>query len=647
VPDPSPSRRPLRSWLPAFALLSWATICVHLLVFAFDTHAASPGAVAYVVALHAIYSLCLTAAGLAPVAAVVAATAAWRRIRRAGPASPERAGTLVLGLVGVAGTASVHVVITADAFVRERWGFHLNGMIWDLVTTPGGIESLGAGGSTRLSVAVMVAGFVALQAVALVAAVRSSRLSSALQRVVPARLPVMSWATAALVGTTLFASGLCEAASYRPVTTAADAYPLRPRFKLQALAEWLGFRPIRDADDAIRGCDGSAARAELAYPLNAIRRRPDAPTPNVVLLVCESLRADMLTPEIMPNTCAFADGGRRFDRHFSAGNGTQMGVFGLFYGLYGTYWDPFVAAARGPVLLDVLHDAAYDLEAFTSARFSYPPFDRTVFARVPRDRLHERDPELSGWKNDRANVAKLLASIDRVPRGTPFFRFEFFESPHAPYLFPEKDVLRTDYARDLNYMSMDPSDPAEIRQIFHRYENACHHLDQQLGRVFDGLRERGLLESTIVLVAGDHGEEFMEHGHWGHHSAVTDAQTRTVFVLRGPGVPAGVETGMTSHLDLAPTLLRLVGAENPPSDFSLGRDLVEGPRREQTVVSGFDDVAVIDDRWKVVHAFHGAGSLRERATTADDRPVEDDPAVAARRAAQTRELLDDARRFVR
>ena len=56
---------------------------------------------------------------------------------------------------------------------------------------------------------------------------------------------------------------------------------------------------------------------------------------------------------------------------------------------------------------------------------------------------------------------------------------------------------------------------------------AVHHLDGQFARVIDHLRQRNLLDSTIVILVGDHGEEFMEHGFWGHNSTFSDPQTRT------------------------------------------------------------------------------------------------------------------------
>jgi membrane-anchored protein YejM (alkaline phosphatase superfamily) len=72
----------------------------------------------------------------------------------------------------------------------------------------------------------------------------------------------------------------------------------------------------------------------------------------------------------------------RLEKHYSGGNLTQMGVFSMFYGLYGNYWFPMHAARRAPVLMDVMQQQDYQFSLYTSQRFTYPAFDKTVFANM-------------------------------------------------------------------------------------------------------------------------------------------------------------------------------------------------------------------------------------------------------------------------
>src|SRR5439155_1407290 len=71
-------------------------------------------------------------------------------------------------------------------------------------------------------------------------------------------------------------------------------------------------------------------------------------------------------------------------------------------------------------------------------------------------------------------------------------------------------------------------------RVYNRYRNAVHYADSLVGTMLDALVRRGLLDDTIVLVTGDHGEEFNEHGYWGHNGAFTPDQVHVPLVLHLP-----------------------------------------------------------------------------------------------------------------
>jgi len=385
----------------------------------------------------------------------------------------------------------------------------------------------------------------------------------------------------------------------------------------------------------------------IRYPLRPVVAGPAPRDLNIVWLVAESWRSDMLDPEISPATWEFAGRSLRFTNHFSSGNGTRMGIFGMFYGLYGPCWFPFLEGRRDPVLVDYLLDRGYDIECWTSARFTFPEFDKTVWARVPADRLHEGSPDLQGWENDRRFAGEMLASIDRAPKGKPFFRFEFFESPHARYWFPEECAIRKPYLETFNYASGDMA--KQMPLIFNRYVNSCRHLDTQLARIVEGLRERGLLDSTVILMMGDHGEEFMERGRWGHHSSFNRFQTQTPLVLHYPGVVPGVVDRMTSHLDLPATVLGLLGVANPAADYSLGHDLLGPEVRTMTVASGWDDLGIRGADGTVAMPVRWAATSKSGVFDAGDREITGPAAEAGLRGAgdRVRRVLDGLSRFLK
>jgi arylsulfatase A-like enzyme len=74
-----------------------------------------------------------------------------------------------------------------------------------------------------------------------------------------------------------------------------------------------------------------------------------------------------------------------------------------------------------------------------------------------------------------------------------------------------------------------------------RYDGDVLYADTELGRLLAGLDALGLASTTAVLVTADHGEEFFEHGNWGHGQSVYNELIRVPLVLRLPdgGARAG------------------------------------------------------------------------------------------------------------
>ncbi len=409
--------------------------------------------------------------------------------------------------------------------------------------------------------------------------------------------------------------GVSNIENHVPVLNAALAFPFYQPLTFRRLAERIGVKVA-----ATPSVEYDEKSSDLHYPLaTPIIEKPEKPF-NIVWLVSESLRQDMLTPQIMPALWDFSQKSHRFSHHYSGGNGTRMGLFSMFYGLYGPYWFRFLDERRSPLLMDVLQQQNYQLSMYTSAGFSYPEFDKTLFIKIPKENLHEVKSGY-GWQRDRKNVTDMLSFIKKRDHSQPFMTFMFFESPHARYYFPEESVIRRPYLAELNYATMDLE--KDIDLIYNRYINACHHLDSQLARVFHFLEKEKLLDNTIVLITGDHGEEFLENGHWGHNSEFTDQQIRVPLVLYVPGTGQSVVSRMTSHLDIAPTLLPLIGLKNSAPNFCLGYNLFADDKRTFTVISDWNRICFVDKNYKAAFPLKHTGLIRTRFTSADDKPLDD------------------------
>ena len=135
--------------------------------------------------------------------------------------------------------------------------------------------------------------------------------------------------------------------------------------------------------------------------------------------------------------------------------------------------------------------------------------------------------------------------------GEPFFATYLTFVGHAPYY---------DYGPEFRVYD-DTSNPR------HRYINNLRLLDRLVEKMIGKLEASGLLDSTIVVVTGDHGEAFGQHEDvWVHASSNYNEEYKVPLVIYQPALfePRSV-TKVTSHVDLLPTLLDATGASFDPA----------------------------------------------------------------------------------
>ena len=118
-------------------------------------------------------------------------------------------------------------------------------------------------------------------------------------------------------------------------------------------------------------------------------------------------------------------------------------------------------------------------------------------------------------------------------------------------------------------MSLGPDD---LRHLIDLYVAGIRQLDDEFGRLIQGLKDLGVYRDTLVVVVSDHGEEFLEHGGVLHGRTQYEEMLRIPMIMRGPGLPAGLRVrSPVSLVDVFPTALSLLGL--PGTDELDGMDL--------------------------------------------------------------------------
>ncbi len=188
-------------------------------------------------------------------------------------------------------------------------------------------------------------------------------------------------------------------------------------------------------------------------------------------------------------------------------------------------------------------------------------------------------------------VDRFESWLDRRDDPRPFFAYVHIVEPHFPYidrgygLIPEdvRDLPETyDHIQLQRLPKGDPAnadfaETAKMREILGRYHEEVRDADRLLGRVVDALKARSLGDDVLVVVVGDHGEEFLEHHGFGHGHDVFDEQVRVPLVIRWPRQPAFANlpartTVPVSLLDVFPTLADFLHLPPPPQPLP-GRSL--------------------------------------------------------------------------
>ncbi len=161
----------------------------------------------------------------------------------------------------------------------------------------------------------------------------------------------------------------------------------------------------------------------------------------------------------------------------------------------------------------------------------------------------------------------------------PFFAYFHYMETHTPYATPppfNRKFVKPSYAgpEQHDYPLHEPFYPLtkaialpedKYENVVAQYDGNIAYVDHRLNELFEALRERHLLDKTVVIITADHGEEFYEHYGWGHGKSLYREVIHVPMIVRYPAFfPQGkVSQANVQHIDLLPTILDLTGVPAP------------------------------------------------------------------------------------
>jgi len=346
--------------------------------------------------------------------------------------------------------------------------------------------------------------------------------------------------------------------------------------------------------------------AVLAFCLLTCCRRPEhAETHlrplNLLVVTIDTLRPDHLHCNgyagiETPNLDRVAESGTVFENAVTQAPLTPPSHASIFTGLnppthHVRDTGGFVLPASATTLATILqrqgwHTAAFISSAVLKRRFGLDQGFAVYDDQMPnpgQGHAYEEDAERrAGVTVDHAIQWLATQSAE------PFFLWVHIYDPHAPY---------------------DPPAPFRERYKGRLYDGEIAYADQELGRLFDAIHRKSP-DRTLTAVLSDHGESLGEHGVF-----LYDATLRIVFMMAGPGVPAGMRVKQQARtIDFLPTVLDLMGGPPPAAvqgvslkPYFAGKDAATAVSYAETLYPkinmGWAELrAIRTNRWKYVRA---------------------------------------------
>ncbi|MEM9293228.1 MAG: sulfatase [Acidobacteriota bacterium] len=170
-----------------------------------------------------------------------------------------------------------------------------------------------------------------------------------------------------------------------------------------------------------------------------------------------------------------------------------------------------------------------------------------------------------------------------------YFLYVHYVDPHDPYR-PPQPWFEEGGEREWEYIQpgriakgLQQPSPRNLRRMVDQYDGEILDVDQQIQRLLQSMDQQGLLESTLVVITSDHGEEFLEHGELTHGNGLYEEVLQVPFILwmKGNKLPSYQTPERFLQIDFLPTVLEALEISVPSIE---GNGAIDGESRWQSIL---------------------------------------------------------------
>lgn len=347
--------------------------------------------------------------------------------------------------------------------------------------------------------------------------------------------------------------------------------------------------------------------------------------PNVIMIVIDSFRPDHLSmfgykKESDANLKRIAREGFLFRNEFSVANGTAPAATTILSGLLPTTHGVF---HQFPYTKPSEYDSAAKIKFWLPSFLQGKRYETMCFDWLGEwfergfDYYKESEEEFEGlFVPTKVTFDNAISRIRDARK--PFFAFMHLWDTHFPFpntpfkgSGPDESAkilgsIKNEKQREYVKKRMDGAKLYNVRDIVEKYDETIKLIDVQIGRLYDFLKQEKLLENTIIVILGDHGDIINEHGIYFANCSLFDEAIKSTMIMKLPGMKAGETNEMVQNTDIVPTILDFMNEKQELDGKSLIPLMKEGKtaRDEVTLVDAFaNDVrAVRTDGKKLIVA---------------------------------------------
>lgn len=312
--------------------------------------------------------------------------------------------------------------------------------------------------------------------------------------------------------------------------------------------------------------------------------------PNIYLFVVESFRSDFINSETAPNLFKFKQFCAPSTITVSNANATHQSWYSIFHSQYSYNWkiveDNNWKIGSAP--LKHLKDLGYKIHLYTSAQLGYYGMEKLLFGEnqylLDTYKKFHHAPPVSAAITDKAAIDTLIEDVQsnkNLHQGQVFIIF--WDSTHFDYAWPKNWAPKfTPFANELAYFKTFYSN-TKINMIKNRYRNSVNYVDYLFGNFWENIPNNN---EAVIVVTGDHGEEFFENGHLFHGSHLSQQQTSIPILMKfGQSSPQKTKPLLT-QIDIFPSIIDHITGHTPA--FMKGESVFQSCQNPFTLITRFN-----------------------------------------------------------